>query len=164
MDGKRKGFLVALVIGLVAAPALALVASGLLGGEAVADEPTTTTVAAVAPVTAPPATSTTTTATPPADLETACTIEGADLVAGEAAGMLSDLQQAALDALRPICRSEGFSLEAAPTAQIAAPVTTAPAPATTTTTAPAAQYDDGGSPAQYADHADDGGGDDEGGD
>jgi hypothetical protein len=110
-------------------------------------------------VTVPPATTTTTTATPPADLETACTVEGWALAAGEAAGMLSDLQQAALDALRPICESEGFSLEAAPATQIAAPATTAPAPPAaapapapaTTTTAPAAQYDDGG-------------GDDEGGD
>lgn len=168
MDGKRKGFLVALVIGLVSAPALALVASGLLGGQAVADEPVSTTAAAVAPVTVPPATTTTT--TPPADLKRACTIEGADLVAGETAGRLSDLQQAALDALRPICESAGFSLQAASTAQIAAPVTAAPAPATTTS-APAAQYDDGsaqyddgGSQSQYEDHADDGEGDYEGGD
>ncbi len=163
MDGKRKGFLVALVIGLVAAPALALVASGMLGGQAVADEPVTTTAAALAPVTAPPPTTTTT--SPPADLETACTVEGWALVAGEAAGRLSDLQQAALDALRPICESEGFSLQAAPTVEIAAPVMAIPAPATTTT-APAAQYDDDDSQSQYEDHEDEGEGegDDEGGD
>jgi hypothetical protein len=93
-------------------------------------------------------------------------------VAGEAAGILSDMQQAALEALRPICEAEGFSLEAAPTAEITAPVTAA-APATTTT-APAAQYDDGSdqaeyeddgaSQSQYEDHADEGEGDYEGGD
>jgi hypothetical protein len=160
MDGKRKGFLVALVIGLVASPALALVASGLLGGEAVADEPATTTAAAPALVTAPPP-STTTTASP-ANLETACTVEGWALVAGEAAGRLSDLQQAALDALRPICEAEGFSLKAAPAAGIAAPTTSAAAPAVTIA-APPTQYDDG-SQAQYGDHGDEGEGDDEGGD
>ncbi len=165
MDGKRKGFLVALVIGLVSAPALALVASGLLGGQAVADEPVTTTAAATAPATIPPATTTT---APPADLERACTVEGWALAAGEAAGRLSDLQQAALDALRPICEAEGLPLKAAPAAQAAAP--TAPVDAAA---APAAQYgdadqgeydDDGGSRSQYEDHGDEGEGDDEGGD
>jgi len=137
MDGKRKGFLVALVIGLVAAPALALTASGLLGGEAEADESPTTTAAAGALVTTAPAAATTT--TPAADLETACTTEGASLVAREAAGMLSDLQQAALDALRPICEAEGFAMEAAPGAEIAPPVTSAASP-----TAGAAEFDDDG--------------------
>jgi hypothetical protein len=158
MDGKRKGFLVALVIGLVASPALALVASGLLGGEAVADEPATTTAAAPALGTAPPP-STTTTASP-ANLETACTVEGWALVVREAAGGLSDLQQAALDALRPICEAEGFSLKAIPVAGMAAPTTSAAAPAVTTT-APQAQYDGGGQ-SWYGD--DEGEGDDEGGD
>ncbi len=165
MDGKRKGFLVALVIGLVSAPALALVASGLLGGQAVADEPVTTTAAATAPATIPPATTTT---APPADLEAACTVEGWALAAGEAAGRLSDLQQAALDALRPICEAESFPLKAAPAAQAAAPAAPVAAAA-----APAAQYDDGdqgeydddgGSRSQYEDYGDEGEGDDEGGD
>ena len=153
MDGKRKGFLVALVIGLVSAPALALVASGLLGGQAVADEPVTTTAAATAPATIPPATTTT---APPADLETACTVEGWALAAGEAAGRLSDLQQAALDALRPICEAEGLPLKAAPAAQAAAP----PAPAAAAT-APAAQYDDGDQ-GEYDDDGDQGEYDDDG--
>lgn len=150
MDGKRKGFLVALVIGLIAAPALALAASGLLGGQAKADEAATTTAAAVAPVTAAPATAPTTSA---ADLEAACTTEGENLVAREAAGTLSDLQQAALDALRPICEAEGFSLEAGPGAGIGASVAAAPVPATTTTitTAPAGQFDDGDDEAEYED-------------
>jgi len=156
MDGKRKGFLVALAIGLVAAPALALVASGLLGGQAKAGEPATAAAAAVAPVTDAPAAAATTTSA--ADLVSACTSEGADLVARESAGTLSDLQQAALDALRPICEAEGFSLEAAPTAEIEAPVTAAAA----FPTAGAAQFDDngdegeygGGGQAQYEDHED----------
>jgi hypothetical protein len=145
MDGKRKGFLVALVIGLLAAPALALVASGLLGGEAVADEPPTTTAAAAAPATAELEAATTT--TPAADLETACTVEGADLVAREAAGMLSELQQAALDSLRPICEAEGFSLEAAPAVEIEASVAAVAAPSTTAAT----QVDDDGDEAEYED-------------
>jgi hypothetical protein len=145
MDGKRKGFLVALAIGLLAAPALALVASGLLGGEAVADEPPTTTAAAAAPATAELEAATTT--TPAADLETACTVEGADLVAREAAGILSELQQAALDSLRPICEAEGFSLEAAPAAEIEASVAAVAAPSTTAAT----QFDDDGDEAEYED-------------
>ena len=144
MDGKRKGFLVALVIGLLAAPALALVASGLLGGEAVADEPTTT-AAAMAPATAAMAAATTT--APAADLETACTVEGADLVAREAAGILSELQQAALDSLRPICEAEGFSLEAAPAAEIEASIAVVAA----SPTAAATQFDDDGDEGEYED-------------
>ncbi len=144
MDGKRKGFLVALVIGLVAAPALALVASGLLGGQAKAGEPATASAAVAAPVTDVPAATATTTSA--ADLQVACTTEGADLVAQEAAGILSDLQQAALDSLRPICQAEGFSLEAAPVAE--APVTAGAAP---TTTAPAAQFEDDGDEGAYED-------------
>jgi hypothetical protein len=161
MDGKRRGFLVALVIGLVAAPALALVASGLLGGEAVADEPVTTTAAAMEPVTTAPAATTTTATVPPADVETACTVEGWALVAGEAAGRLSDLQQAALDALRPICQAEGFSLAAAPVAAMAAPTTSTGAPVVTTPAAPV-QHDDDGGHSRYDD--DEGEGEYEGGD
>ena len=126
MDGKRKGFLVALVIGLVAAPALALVASGLLGGQAKAGEPVTTSAAVAARVTDVPAA--TARLLRPTDLEMACTTEGVDLVAGEAAGMLSDLQQAALDSLRPICEAEGFPLEPPPSPKLAAVPTSTPRP------------------------------------
>jgi len=149
MDGKRKGFLVALAIGLVSAPALALVASGLLGGQAKAGEPVATTAAVAVETSALNAVSTTTGGDiAAADLEAACTTEGAGLVAREAAGVLSDLQQAALDALRPICESEGFSLEATPAAAIAAPLATTSAPAVTTTT-PIAQFDDDGDEGEY---------------
>jgi len=45
------------------------------------------------------------------NLAVACGPEAAILVAGEGAGTLSDVQQAALDALRPICAAAGFRAE-----------------------------------------------------
>lgn len=143
MDGKRKGLLVALAIGLVAAPALALAASGLLGGQAKAGEPAGTAAAAATSSGAPAVVTTTA-----ADLELACTTEGAGLVAREAAGMLSDLQQAALDALRPICEAEGFPLATTPAA---GEIPSAAAVAPTTTTVPATQFDDDGGEAEQED-------------
>ena len=146
MDGKRKGFLAALVIGLVAAPGLALVASGLLGGEAVAYG-SPTTAAAASPAAAASAAGSAVGAT--ADLETACTIEGGDLVAREAAGTLSELQQAALDSLRLICAAEGFSLEA-PTAVEPSIAALDPSPS-----AAATEFDDDADEAGYEDEYED---------
>ena len=99
-----------------------------------------------------------------ADLTRACGPAGEQLVAKEAAGTISPVQQAALDALRPICEAQGMPLagkpavppivhtvtvqaasEPAPAQTAAAPTTTAatnttvitvPAPTTATTVAP----------------------------
>ena len=127
MDGTRKGFLVALAISLVSMPALAVVAAGLLGGEAQAGDVPPATAAAVVDAGRVPVSTAGEAAAAP-DLEVACTVEGADLVAGEVAGRLNDLQQAALDALRPICESARLSLAAAPAAAIAAAATVASPP------------------------------------
>jgi hypothetical protein len=47
-----------------------------------------------------------------ADLEAACGGAGLEMVAAETAGSITDLQQAALDALRQICVEQGRSLPA----------------------------------------------------
>jgi hypothetical protein len=101
MDGKRKAFLVALVIGLASGPVLAFGATRILGSAEAEAAPATTTAAPTTTVPEVPAAD---------DLAAACGAEGATLVAGEAAGTLSELQQAALDALRPICASAGLPL------------------------------------------------------
>ena len=47
-----------------------------------------------------------------ADTETACGEEGLAMVAAETAGAITDVQQAALDALRGICAEQGMPLPA----------------------------------------------------
>jgi hypothetical protein len=49
-----------------------------------------------------------------ADLEAACGSEGLELVEREAAETITDLEQAALDALRQICAEEGLELPGPP--------------------------------------------------
>ena len=61
-----------------------------------------------------------------ADLETACSEDGLAMVAAETAGTISQLQQAALDALRGICVEQGMPL----------PAPAAPQPVATQPTAP----------------------------
>jgi hypothetical protein len=69
-----------------------------------------------------------------ADLVTACGEAGLELVAGEASGSLSGLQQAGLDALREICAQEGMPLPGKPAPEpiIETIVVTAPAAAAVT--------------------------------
>jgi len=161
MDGKRKGFLVALAIGLVSAPALALGATQVFGADPTATVPVTSATLAVAPIAAKAGPK----AGPEVDLAAACGAEGASLVTAEAAGTLTDVQQAALDALRPICAAAGFPLAASPspdTALASPPASTGPSPAAAADDPAYAQgYDDDGeyedegvSQAQYEDHED----------
>jgi hypothetical protein len=71
------------------------------------------------PTTASTAPSATTVATQPltavdvaADLQTACGPEGLQLVSLEESGRITDVQQAALDALREVCKQQGLQLPA----------------------------------------------------
>ncbi len=116
-------FTISLILGLLLIPLSAVAATALMSndgetdgddvGAIVVEVPETTvatTEAAVAEtvfVTEPP------TATR-ADLETACGPEGLELVEREAEGTISDLEQAALDALRQICAGEGLELPGPP--------------------------------------------------
>jgi hypothetical protein len=71
-----------------------------------------------------------------ADLKAACGYVGMTLVDAERNGTISDVQQAALDALRDICDEQGLSLPAAPTpeAQVQTVVVQDDSSNTTTTT------------------------------
>ena len=152
---------VGLVVGVFSIPALVYAATMFLGPTDTAA--TDTTVAAAAPVvvtTTIPETTTTaapTTTVPiatQADLERACGEDGLTLVAAEAEGTITELEQAALDALRPICEDAGLALPgpAAPDPVVVVETVTAPATgsggSTTTTVASSGSgYDD--------DHGDD---------
>jgi hypothetical protein len=85
----------------------------------------------------PPALASTTTvgASPTADLGVACGEEGMQLVAAEAGGFITEVQQAALDALRDICAAANLPLPgpAVPTAPSTPPASTVPATTVTTT-------------------------------
>ena len=80
MDGKRKGLIAALVLGLISGPAVAFGAAGAFGGEAEAAATESTPVVIVTTTEAPAPT----TSLPAAadDLETACAIDGPDLKNG----------------------------------------------------------------------------------
>lgn len=149
--------LAGLVAGVLAIPLVAFAATALLAADANTEtaEPAVAAapplgptgsepVPSATPGAAPSGTSTTTSpsgASTGTDLENACGDDGLSLVAAERAGTASDVQQAALDALRPICDEAGTPLPAAPSEAVvvveAAPLTPAGAVATTS-----ADFDD----------------------
>jgi len=104
-----------MVLGLLLVPLSAYAASVLIG-----DRPQTE-LEAPAPASAPASLSTPVTATDfaiqtatAADLAAACGETGMGLVAAETEGSISDVQQAALDALREICAEQGMPLPGKP--------------------------------------------------
>jgi tetratricopeptide (TPR) repeat protein len=103
----RIRYLLALVVGLLAIPGLAFATSSALSSDE--SEETSEVFGIVA---------TATTADPSAisaeDLVRACGVEGHYLVELEAVAGIDDIQQAALNALRPICDEAGLPLPAAP--------------------------------------------------
>ncbi|HEU4321409.1 MAG TPA: hypothetical protein VFS66_15170 [Acidimicrobiia bacterium] len=131
---------VSLIIGTLLVPISALAAVWLSSARADGETPQTTASApldASAPVevvsTGPPSVVTTPAA---ADLEAACGPEGMKLVALESTGAITEVQQGALDALRPLCGQQGLALPAAPTPEpivqtVLAPAVTAAATVTT---------------------------------
>jgi hypothetical protein len=113
MEARRAGLVVAVVIGLLTGPALAVGATKVFQrSESVAAEESVSTSTTAG-------TSTTVAAIPAAavgesgalsDMQLACGPEGSTLVAREADGTITGIEQAALDALRPICKDEGMPL------------------------------------------------------
>ena len=104
------------LMGLLLVPISAVAAFALVAGETTepapevaAVESTTTTEAEVVETVAVP-----TTIDPAADLAAACGDDGWTLVAAEADGTITELEQAALDALRPICAEAGMELAGPP--------------------------------------------------
>jgi tetratricopeptide (TPR) repeat protein len=101
----RIRYVLALVVGLLAIPGLAFATSSVIS----ADEPGEST-GAIGSV----ATSTTAGSISAEDIVRGCGVEGYYLVELEAAAAIDEVQQAALNALRPICEEAGLPLPAAP--------------------------------------------------
>jgi len=116
-------FTISLILGLLLIPLSAVAATALISsdGESESDDagvivvevpettvPTTEAVEAETVFVTEPPTATR------ADLEAACGPEGLELVEREAAGTITDLEQAALDSLRQICAEEGLELAGPP--------------------------------------------------
>lgn len=102
-------------------------------GDTVASSTTSTTAGAEQVVLAPPAASAT-------DLEAACGQEGMTLVDAEKKGTITDLQKAALDALRQVCEGAGTPLPGPPapppivqTVKVAPRVSSSPSTVTSST-------------------------------
>ena len=114
-DTRRKA-LTGLFGGVLAIPALALASSALFAStdpeaEAADDQAAGTAPAEVVAQPAPSGPIVTATAH---DLRRACGRDGQALVDAEAAGTIGAVEQAALDALRPICNAEGRPLAEPP--------------------------------------------------
>ncbi len=116
-----------LVVGILAIPALVLASTAILDDRdriddgvrsdesaRVAGAIVDATTITAPPVTSPPIADTDDADTDDADIVTACGPDGAELVAREASGEITELEQAALDALRPICLEAGLPLADAP--------------------------------------------------
>ena len=116
-------FTISLILGLLLIPLSAVAATALISsdGESEADDagvivvevpettvPTTEVLEAETVFVTEPPTATS------ADLGAACGPEGLELVEREAEGTITDLEQAALDALRQICAGEGLELPGPP--------------------------------------------------
>jgi hypothetical protein len=130
----KKSLLISLATGAVLIPLAAYGASSLVNATS-GPEPAAPSTVTTAAVTAAPV--------GPADIDIACGDEGLQLVAAEADGSISDVQQAALDALRGICADQGRPLPG-PTAL--APTATTPTtdavPSTSVGTSPDSDDDD----------------------
>ena len=108
METKRKGLIAALALGLIQ------VRRSHLGAAESSPVATAEAWLLPAPVVITTEATTTTEAIQAADadmdLQTACLVDGQILVAAEAAGTITDVEQAALDALRDICDAAGMPL------------------------------------------------------
>jgi len=121
----KKGVSLSVVLGILLVPLSAYAASSLVETSGVAES---VTAPETSPVLEPAVTAAPSTG---ADLETACGEAGLAMVAAETAGTISQLQQAALDALRGICAEQGMPLPAPAAPQPVATQPTPPQPAST---------------------------------
>lgn len=169
--------LIGLVVGVVSIPLIALGATAVLSSDAPTEAPP---VAAVSTTGMPGPTTTTVAPDPVAevapgpDIEAACGTDGETLAAAEVAGTISDVQQAALDALRPICEEAGMPLPAADPGEVVVVETVRGTPtrataATTTSSSSGVSDDDDGEDEDHdegghEDHDDDHGDEDHGDD
>ena len=100
---EHKGLSISIALGTLLIPLTAFAASAMVGDGVAGDEDVA--VAATVPeISVPSATGTAD------DLTAACGPAGADLVDAESDGSITDIQAAALDALREICAQQGLPL------------------------------------------------------
>jgi hypothetical protein len=105
---QKKSLALSLALGALLVPLAAFAASALVRDASNQEPPISTTAGSADPATI--------TAAPTglADIGIACGEEGMQLLTAEADGSITDVQQAALDALRDICEAEGRALPASP--------------------------------------------------
>ncbi|HEX6146703.1 MAG TPA: hypothetical protein VF083_07990 [Acidimicrobiia bacterium] len=111
----KRSLSTSMVLGLLLVPLSAYAASVMIGDRAQAEPEAPASASAPAPLSTPITTTdfATETATA-ADLAAACGETGAGMVAAEMEGSITDIQQAALDALREICAEQGMPLPGKP--------------------------------------------------
>jgi hypothetical protein len=136
----KRGLTLSIIVGTVLVPLTALAAIWLAGPET-AEEIPTPSVDLTSVSTATPQSTTAETRDIAADLEAACGPEGLQLVSLEDSRTITDVQQAALDALREVCLQQGIPLPPKPspepivqTVVVPAAATASPVPSSTPTT------------------------------
>lgn len=110
-------FATSFLVGLLALPLAAAAATALVASndvEVAEPAPSAVVPAVTAPATLPEQLELAKASDPAADLDRACGAAGLDLVEREALGELSELEQAALTALRSVCEAEGTPLPGPP--------------------------------------------------
>lgn len=149
-DRAKKSLSVSMIAGIMLVPLTAVAALWLTGQEkSAAETPESTTTTSVPLVTVANPTSPDTTIDLERDLLMACGPDGMELVALEESGKITDVQQAALDALREVCDQEGLALPEKPVPDpivqkvvIPAATATTVAAATSTTSDDGYEYED----------------------
>jgi hypothetical protein len=125
----KKGLSVSIIVGTLLVPLTALAAIWLTDTDQAAEE------------TSAPTTTALVTNDIAADLQTACGPEGMQLVSLEESASITNVQQAALDALREVCQQQGIPLPSKPVADpivktvvVPATIAASPVPSSTPTT------------------------------
>lgn len=112
---RRNTFTVSLILGLLLIPLSAVAAMALVDrGTPEVDESAPASADQVSAATTPVAATTGAESYTDADLAAACGADGWALVEKESGGMITGLEQAALDALRAICENAGMPLAGPP--------------------------------------------------
>jgi len=135
----KRGLTLSMIVGTMLVPLTALAAIWLADPET--EETPTPSVDLTSVSTATPQSTTAETTDIAADLEAACGPEGLQLVSLEGSRAITDVQQAALDALREVCQQQGIPLPPKPapepivqTVVVPATATASPVPSSTPTT------------------------------
>lgn len=152
----KRGLTLSMIVGTLLVPLTALAAIWLADPERV-EESSTPSVDITSATIATPQSRSAQTGDIAADLQAACGPEGMQLVSLEDSHTITDIQQAALDALREVCLQQGIALPPKPspepvvqTVVVPATATAGPAPSTTAPT-----YDDDHDDDEHEDEHDD---------